>query len=1066
MDRLRKGGRVIFPRVFGNFRIKVFFIFTIFIFLSSSSFTSFFILHQRDTMTDKLISDGNLLSAILAKNSRLGVFSENEDLLRDPVSGVFQKEEVLEVMVFNLDGDLIAWKEKKGDTDHGKARPEKSSESRHKIIFKELTVKKRSYFCQKNRQYEFWASVTSASDFFTDTEELFLSEPLEQRKKRPRMIGYVKLVITKDILNQHLRQVFFIAVLIGIVFWVTGSLVTFLVMTRITRPLNRLTRGVRAIGSGGRACEVPVETSDEVGNLAEAFNAMTVALREREDELIASEKKYRGIFENATEGVFQVSPDGQILIANPAMARILGYDSPGDLLAHQVNLKEQFQTDADDMSDVFECIRQCDNPKDIELRCRRKDGSLADVLLRVHHIRNDAGNLLYCEGLLADISQRKRWEKLKIEKEAAEAANRMKNEFLANMSHEIRTPMTAILGMADLTAKTSLDMKQQDYLNKIKMSSRMLLNIINDILDISKMEAGKFPLEHTDFCLQDTLDNLSDMLMNEALEKEVGLDISVAENVPPVLKGDPMRLGQILINLVKNAIKFTEEGKITVRVSYSDTAPPVRPVHSPFSLCFSVRDTGIGIAPEKVSKVFDMFTQADGSTTRKYGGTGLGLTICKRLVQMMGGDIRVESAPDKGSLFSFTAVFGLGNEEALTFRHVPASEKSEEMALLTGARVLLVEDNAINLQVAEEILKSEGLCVDMASHGGEALAAVQRSDYDVILMDIQMPEMDGMEATGMDDYVMKPIDNEQLFSALIRWIRVRRLSRHAPPLANSLPKALQGTASPTPSLRGAKVLLVEDEFINRLAAANTLKDMGIIVETANNGKEALEATLRFAYDAVLMDIQMPGMDGYEATRLIRDRADCKNLPIIALSGSDSEMDWKKCMEIGMNDYLTKPVEDTRLISTLSRWIGSDIGEDSAPKPPPSRTSDFQFPDSLPGIDVQEGINRVRGNHVLFRKLLSDFAKQFAEAGWQVRSALEKGDQALACRLLHSIRGVAGNCSANQLSKAAKALEKEIQHRGGGDVEGLLSGVEACLDQVLASVRCLEQNAAGCSGMRA
>ncbi|MDM8552358.1 ATP-binding protein, partial [Desulfobacterales bacterium HSG2] len=539
-------------------------------------------------------------------------------------------------------------------------------------IFDGLRENKTFRPLNKKDSYIFWASVVSTSEYSTE-EALFFEEEV---RKKERVIGFVCIALNKEALNRRSEDLLIKTILIGTAFWIIGSVITFAIVKRITNPLGRLTRGVNILESGGDVEEIPVETEDEIGKLANAFNRMSVALKKREKELRASEKKYRNIFENTTGGIFQFAPNGRLLIANPALAEILGYDSPAEIISNSMNIMELLDTGSEKKEAFRHSIEESGFTSRIEARCFRKDRTLVPVLIKVHAVRDENHSLLYYQGIITNITQQKRAERLKMEKEAAEAATQLKSEFLANMSHEIRTPMTAITGLIELALKTVLTNGQRDYLRKMQMSATSLLGIINDILDFSKMEAGKLDLENVNFRVSDLTENLSDILSHKAAEKGIDLSISVSEDVPPVLKGDSLRLSQVLINLISNAIKFTDKGEVTV-IGMPDTDDDLSlPFHETekegsgdgeanipelptddsrsgrqTNLRFSVSDTGIGISPDRLPRMFDFFTQADGSTTRQYGGTGLGLAICKRLVGMMGGRIWAESEVGRGSVF-------------------------------------------------------------------------------------------------------------------------------------------------------------------------------------------------------------------------------------------------------------------------------------------------------------------------------------------------------------------------------------------------------------------------------
>jgi signal transduction histidine kinase/CheY-like chemotaxis protein len=534
-------------------------------------------------------------------------------------------------------------------------------------------------------------------------------------------------------------------------------------------------------------------------------------------------------------------------------------------------------------------------------------------------------------------------EQLKEAKESAEKATKSKSDFLANMSHEIRTPMNAIMGMTYLAMQTDLTPKQQDYLKKAHGSATSLLGLINDILDFSKIEAGKMDMESVDFHLDDVLDNVSTLISLKAEEKGLALVFKTPPEIPRFLIGDSLRLGQILINLSNNAVKFTEKGSVTIETALVDE-PNDRLIFQ-----FAVRDTGIGLTPEQIGKLFQSFSQADSSTTRKFGGTGLGLTISKQLVEMMDGKIWVESESGEGSSFIFTAAFGRGQEmDAASRAALQKGFDEESLRSIQGARILLVDDNEINQQVAQELLENSGFVVDIA----------------------------------------------------------------------------------------------------------------------DNGLKAVETVEKVIYDIVLMDIQMPVMDGYEATREIRKKPQFKDLPILAMSASAMTQDLENAIESGMNDHVPKPIDPKQLFSTLLEWI--EPGEREVPEE--LRDLDEQvdeketdglkkLPKDLPGIDTKTGLERVAGNEKLYRNILRKFAKNQANSTAEINKALEDNDIELATRLAHTIKGVAGNIGATQLQAAANDLESGIQQHGKDVDLILIESTHTQLELVVRSIGDLEEGMA-------
>ena len=656
-------------------------------------------------------------------------------------------------------------------------------------------------------------------------------------------------------------------------------------------------------------------------------------------------------------------------------------------------------------------------------------------------------------------------------KKEAEDATKAKSDFLANMSHEIRTPMNAIIGMAHLALKTDLTPKQYDYLKKVDISAKSLLGIINDILDFSKIEAGKLDMESVDFQLEDTLDNISTLVGIKTQEKALELLFKTDPSVPRALVGDPLRLGQILINLSNNAVKFTDTGEIVV------LAELVKKDDAQVTLKFSVQDTGIGMTAEQAAKLFQPFMQADSSTTRKYGGTGLGLTISKRLAEMMGGEIWVESERGKGSIFSFTANFGLGKEDAGR-RFKPSQD-------LRGMKVLVVDDNATSREILQEMLESFTFEVTMAASGPEGIteleAASKDKPFELVIMDWKMPEMDGIEASrrikshmglseippivlvtaygleevmqqveqlGLEGFLLKPVNASMLFDTIMQAFgkEIDETSRVAQ-IKDQKAKGLE-------NIQGAHVLLVEDNEINQQVAKEILEGAGLNVALATNGQEAVEAVKGNEFDAVLMDVQMPVMDGYTATRKIRewetevrgqkteDRKEgselshqSSELPIIAMTAHAMAGDEDKSLQAGMNGHVTKPIDPDQLFTTLQKWIQPSEKRAAVQKPvvsvQPAKEdkavpAEDELPQSLPGFDLVDGLKRLQGNKKLYLKLLLNFVTDYDAVANEIRAALDAQDFDGAHSLVHNLKGLAGNLSATDLQAAAVNMEKLVK----------------------------------------
>jgi PAS domain S-box-containing protein len=660
-----------------------------------------------------------------------------------------------------------------------------------------------------------------------------------------------------------------------------------------------------------------------------------------------------------------------------------------------------------------------------------------------------AGNVTGAIESLRDITKRKRMElALSRAKQAADEANKAKSDFLANMSHEIRTPMNAVIGMAHLALKTDLTAKQRDYVSKIQSSANSLLVIINDILDFSKIEAGKLAMEAVDFNLEDVLENLGNLVAVKAGEKkDLEVLFSTGVDVPRFLVGDPLRLGQVLLNLVNNAIKFTEAGEIVVSTVLESRRP------EGVMLRFTVSDTGIGLTPGQQAKLFQSFSQADTSTTRKYGGTGLGLTISKRLVEMMGGEIWVESEPGQGSRFIFTARFELGAEKAKT-QFVPHED-------LRGMKVLVVDDNATSRNIFKDMLESFSFDVTLAASGEEGLSELESAAADqpfkLVIMDWKMSGLDGIETArrikshrslraipaiimataygreeimrqaekaGLEGFLIKPINASVLLDTIVLAFSQETVEE------GDSGRGVVDARQDIERLSGTRVLLVEDNVINQQVAKEILEGAGIAVSLADNGRQGVEAVARGDFDAVLMDIQMPVMDGYAATREIRRSRHHQDLPIIAMTAHAMSGDADKSIAAGMNDHVTKPIDPDQLFAALKRWVALKNSLDgpafvaAAGVEDPAALDDL--PEQLPGFELSDGLKRLQGNRQLYRKLILDFAAKCRDAVGEIRQALGEKNWEQSHHLVHSLKGAAGNLAAEQVYAAALEMESLLK----------------------------------------
>ncbi len=562
-------------------------------------------------------------------------------------------------------------------------------------------------------------------------------------------IGYLNIAYDlRDLQRRTRLTVIAFGVALAVVVASLILLLNVMLNRLVLKPLTHIRAAMNLVRDGRLGQQIRAIPNDELGDVATVFNDMSTQLEHKQLSLLASEGKYRSLFVNAVEGLFRSTMDGRILNANPAMARILGYASPDELIKEVRSMEARVFVDGPRRRELHAQLQDRGYVQDFEERARRKDGSIIWVSETIHLLRDRNGKALFLEGSFMDITERKRAESLEREKLQAQAANRAKTEFLAAMSHEIRTPMNAILGMTDLAMASGLNPQQWDYLQTVKDSAFHLLSVINDILDLSKIEAGRLELEPVDFDLHELIDSIAKSMGFQARKKGLGLFRTVDPMAPRYLKGDPNRLRQVILNLVGNAIKFTDHGRVILRVSLVNLAESTAEgEHVGCRLRFAVRDTGIGVPPEKKQAIFESFTQAEGSiTTRKYGGTGLGLTISRQLVTLMGGDISLESEEGAGSVFSFTADFEIGDVKAIEQEALPEVSQEDGRSL----NILLVEDNPLNVKVSELHLKLMGHNVLVADNGRRAIeimSSLPKNAFDLVLMDLEMPVMDGFEAT-------------------------------------------------------------------------------------------------------------------------------------------------------------------------------------------------------------------------------------------------------------------------------------------------------------------------------
>jgi PAS domain S-box-containing protein len=795
--------------------------------------------------------------------------------------------------------------------------------------------------------------------------------------------------------------------------------------------------------------------------------------RTAEAAMRISEEKHRTIIESIEDGYYEVNADGQLMFCNTALAKITGH-SKEDMLGRNIRVFLGAENAAKLVQTAESLSQQKTKVNELDWSFTHADGSEHYIETSVSLIKNAKGAVIGFRGLLRDVTRRKLAEALYQEKLTAEASSRSKSEFLANMSHEIRTPLNSIIGLVELTLETDLSPEQREDLGIVTAAAYSLLSLINDILDFSKIEAGKLELEELPFNLREFLGESLRIIAPKAHEKDLELAYRVREEIPEMVIGDPSRVRQVILNLVGNAVKFTEKGEIILSVEFEEAAG------SPYHLLFSVKDTGIGIPREKQESIFGAFAQADGSTTRKYGGTGLGLAVSSQLVRLMNGRIWVESpATSKHVTSSDTAGPGSSFFFSAHFKAPSRLEKPEVTEAhvdLSNLTALVIDDNNSSLEIILEMLRSWHMSPIGASAAANAKALILKSiecgsPFDYIIVDLNMPDLDGfslvewireqnkmeshiivmtisskrrnqaeLDVLNVKSFVVKPIRSSDLLNALISSDAVKDALHKKPEAATGKElKVVQGRL---------KILVAEDTHFNQKFIGRLLERWGHQATIVQNGIEALEAFSKNTFDLILMDVQMPGMDGFEATAGIRkiEKDQGRHIPIIAMTAHAMKGDRERCLEAGMDDYVPKPISSEALLNSIKQLI---------PRKDKSDTEEsIMTLNTQAAIDKKTLLKAFDDDWDFLKEIIDMFVADCPKMLKEIEDAIEAEDAPALQRKAHALKGMLGNFQVETAVQKAYSLEKMGENAAfdqAGEIFAQLSDEIGTLEEMLSNL---------------